>query len=117
MALIIACVLRRVHTPRLSIGKVQLGEVDAHHVRNVLRLTEGSEVEMFDDAGLTAIGRITQCDRKSVVVEVNDVALPFASRELIIASAIPKGERADWMIEKLGEVGVARFVPLITARS
>ncbi len=36
---------------------------------------------------------------------------------LTIASAIPKGERADWMIEKLSELGVARLVPLKTERS
>src|SRR5262249_28805891 len=29
----------------------------------------------------------------------------------------PKGERADWMIEKLGELGVNRFIPLAAARS
>jgi 16S rRNA (uracil1498-N3)-methyltransferase len=36
---------------------------------------------------------------------------------VIIASAVPKGDRADWMIEKLSELGVSRFIPLATARS
>jgi 16S rRNA (uracil1498-N3)-methyltransferase len=35
----------------------------------------------------------------------------------MIASALPKGDRADFLIEKLTELGVTRFVPLITVRS
>jgi 16S rRNA (uracil1498-N3)-methyltransferase len=30
---------------------------------------------------------------------------------------VPKGERADWMVEKLSEVGCAAFVPLVADRS
>jgi 16S rRNA (uracil1498-N3)-methyltransferase len=38
-------------------------------------------------------------------------------REIILATAVPKGDRFGWMIEKATELGVARFVPLITERS
>ncbi len=34
-----------------------------------------------------------------------------------MASAIPKGDRLDFLIEKLTELGVSRFVPLIAERS
>jgi 16S rRNA (uracil1498-N3)-methyltransferase len=34
-----------------------------------------------------------------------------------VAAAVPKGERADWMVEKLSELGADAFIPLITARS
>ena len=34
-----------------------------------------------------------------------------------VAAAVPKGERADWMVEKLSELGTAAFVPLAAARS
>ena len=40
--------------------------------------------------------------------------LPFP---LVVASALPKADRADFLVEKLTELGVTRFVPLITARS
>jgi 16S rRNA (uracil1498-N3)-methyltransferase len=33
-----------------------------------------------------------------------------------VASSIPKGGRADWMVEKLSELGAAALVPLTTAR-
>jgi 16S rRNA (uracil1498-N3)-methyltransferase len=35
---------------------------------------------------------------------------------LTLAVAVPKGERADWMVEKLSELCVWRFIPLSTDR-
>ena len=46
---------------------------------------------------------------------LHDVAQPGV--ELTIAAAVPKGDRADWMIEKLCELGVTAFIPLEAARS
>jgi 16S rRNA (uracil1498-N3)-methyltransferase len=36
---------------------------------------------------------------------------------LTLATAIPKGDRCDWLIEKATELGVNRLIPLITERS
>src|SRR5205823_11871495 len=99
MALIIGRVLRRVHTPRLTTGEIRLGKADAHHVRNVLRLKTGDELELFDDAGSTATGHIVRCDADALIVGVGEVRAPIESCELIIASAIVTGVRADWLIE------------------
>jgi 16S rRNA (uracil1498-N3)-methyltransferase len=51
------------------------------------------------------------------VVAVEEIQTQRTGLALTIASAVPKGARADWMIEKLSELGVARFVPLMTQRS
>jgi 16S rRNA (uracil1498-N3)-methyltransferase len=37
--------------------------------------------------------------------------------ELVVAAPIPKGDRAQFLIEKLTELGVTRFFPLRTTRS
>jgi 16S rRNA (uracil1498-N3)-methyltransferase len=113
-------VARRVHTTApLRAGEIVLGEREAHHVRDVLRLGAGDAVEVFDDAGAVAPGTIVSCDAGGVVVRVDDVTGddPGAAVALTIASAVPKGDRADWMVEKLSELGVARFIPLAAARS
>ena len=111
--------LRRIHTPALRAGEtVALDPAAAHHARDVLRLTIGTEVELFDDAGATAVGRISDAGPRGVMVVVDAVtSTTDAGPSLTIASAVPKGERADWMVEKLSELGVARFIPLAAARS
>jgi 16S rRNA (uracil1498-N3)-methyltransferase len=110
--------LRRVHVPTLRTGQIELDMASARHLRDVLRLTAGMEVEVFDDAGAVASATITRCD-EAVIVNIDAISAPADAnaREITIAAAVPKGERADWMIEKLSELGCARFIPLATARS
>ena len=109
--------LRRVHVPRLRADKIELPPAAGRHLRDVLRLAEGTAVEVFDDAGATAQGTIIALD-PTVIVRVERVApAKVAERQITIASAVPKGERTDWMIEKLSELGCHRFIPLATARS
>ena len=113
--------VRRIHTSTLRApGDLTLSEREAHHARDVLRLGSGDVVELFDDAGATARGTIVSSAPAGVVVRVEapsaamagDVAVRFT-----VAAAVPKGDRAEWMIEKLSELGAERFIPLATARS
>lgn len=108
---------RRVHVDRVTAGRVELPREQGHHLRNVLRLESGAAVELFDDDGRVGAGTIVSVD-EPLVVEVSHVAeRPEAKLTLTIAAAVPKGPRADWMIEKLSELGVDRFIPLSAARS
>jgi 16S rRNA (uracil1498-N3)-methyltransferase len=115
-------VVRRLHVPVLSVGRNTLGERQARHALDVLRLASGTTVELFDDAGHIATGELVIEDEMDVWVEVEALddgaaALRRPQVALTIASAVPKGERADWMIEKLSELGVAEFIPLAATRS
>jgi len=109
---------RRLHVRHLHVGNVQLPEAEAHHARDVLRMNELAIVELFDDAGQVARGKLSFDGQRGASVAVDAVHTPaVAPFQLTIAAAVPKGERADWMIEKLGELGVSRFIPLATERS
>lgn len=113
---IIGLVARRFPVAVLSVGVMQLDAAESHHARDVMRLGIGDEVELFDSQGQTASGKIVQVE-PAVGVQITAVAPPPARAQVIVASAVPKGNRADWMIEKLAEIGVTRFIPLQTARS
>jgi 16S rRNA (uracil1498-N3)-methyltransferase len=58
-------------------------------------------------------------DRHQVVLvaegpPITETSPPFS---VILATAIPKGERFDWLVEKATELGVDAFIPLVTERS
>jgi 16S rRNA (uracil1498-N3)-methyltransferase len=36
---------------------------------------------------------------------------------LTLATAVPKGDRFDWLVEKATELGVERLIPIVTERS
>ena len=49
---------------------------------------------------------------------MNDVSdIGELSDRLEVAAPLPKGDRAQFLVEKLTELGVTSFVPLKTARS
>jgi 16S rRNA (uracil1498-N3)-methyltransferase len=85
----------------------------------VLRLNVGDAVEVFDDAGRAAQATLFTVDPGEVTIDITQIAEQPARGgiEIAIATAVPKGDRADWMVEKLSELGVARFIPLMTERS
>jgi 16S rRNA (uracil1498-N3)-methyltransferase len=95
----------------------------AHHARAVLRLGDGAAVEVFDDAGNVASGTLAFDGARGAIVRVERIDLAAADAAAAeglrwsVAAAVPKGERADWMVEKLSELGCAAFIPLATARS
>jgi 16S rRNA (uracil1498-N3)-methyltransferase len=109
--------LRRAHVLSLKPGNLQLSERDSHHLRDVLRLRVEDEIELFDSVGRTATATVSQITGTVLTVRVNEIREAPGTRTLTLATALPKGERADWLVEKLSELGVYRFIPLQTERS
>jgi 16S rRNA (uracil1498-N3)-methyltransferase len=109
---------RRFHVPEVHVGSLTLPPESSHHAKKVLRLKVGDAVELFDDAGELGQGVIEDLSGNLVIVRVDSKARQERPGvEVHIASAIPKSTRADWMVEKLSELGVSRFTPLATERS
>jgi 16S rRNA (uracil1498-N3)-methyltransferase len=110
----------RFFTPDLlAVGEFVLTGSEAHHLANVRRFTTGDRVSLFNGDGREYPADVLAVSKKQVVLNVVSVAEP--QRELgfrlEIAAAMPKGDRGDFLIEKLTELGVTRFTPLDTARS
>ena len=91
----------------------------AHHASRVLRLREGSRVEIFDGNGNECHGAITELTGKRVVV--GKITLSNVSREsplkTLLAQALSSSEKMDWVIQKATELGVSEIQPLDTERS
>ena len=98
---------------------VDLAGGEAHHLRNVLRCRVGDFVSLFDGRGAEADAEIVRISKRSVTVEVRHrrSVSCHETQSLILATAVPKGDRFRWLVEKATELGVSRFIPLTTARS
>lgn len=91
---------------------------EAHHALHVLRLKTGDALRLTDGRGTIAEAVVAKAKRSSVEVEISESAFHERRESSVtVASAVPKGDRLKWMIEKLAELGVDRFVPLQTQRS
>lgn len=92
---------------------------EAHHLTKVRRAAVGSRVEVFNGRGLAFLAEVQQVARDQVLLRRLGEPLPNrrAPFSLTIATAVPKGDRFDWLVEKAVELGVDRLRPLRTARS
>jgi 16S rRNA (uracil1498-N3)-methyltransferase len=101
-----------------------LADEDAHHLGRVLRLRAGEEVVAADGRGRWA--RTTWQDGVALepvrgvpgvggdgTVQSERPAAPA----LTVAFAPVKGERPEWVVQKLTELGIDRIVPLLSERS
>jgi 16S rRNA (uracil1498-N3)-methyltransferase len=84
-----------------------------------LRAAVGDTVVIFVGKGTDAKAQIVSLSRHSVELRILET---HASAEcdglrVVLATAVPKGERFRWLVEKAVELGVRRIVPLDTARS
>lgn len=95
----------------LIANRVQPAPEVAHHLFRVLRLRDGASVTVSDGRGRW-LPTVVDGDalRANGPVESVDPGPPCR-----VAVAAPKGERFDWMVEKLTEVGVSDLT-LITSR-
>jgi 16S rRNA (uracil1498-N3)-methyltransferase len=103
----------------LQPGPVLLAGPEAHHLRTVSRLRPGDAVCLFNGDGHEYPARVVSLDRQGVELEVLRVESPRREHgfRLEVAAPLPKGDRAQFLLEKLTELGVTHFVPLRTARS
>jgi 16S rRNA (uracil1498-N3)-methyltransferase len=100
--------------PRLSLGRT-----DAHHLQAVLRVQEGTEVELFDGQGRVVRCRVTHCERNGLTLEHAGptVAIPAPPCRLTLCACVSKGKRMDWTLEKAVELGASQIIPILSGRS
>ncbi len=95
-------------------GIAVLDPQEAHHARRVLRLRDGDLVEVFDGRGTIGRGRI-ECKSNVAQVHIAQIeSQPPLMPSLEIAAAVPKGPRADHMVEQLSQLSVDRLTLLRT---
>jgi len=89
-----------------------LSDADAHHARSVLRLAD-DDVTVSDGAGAWRTCRIA---RDGALAPTGEVAHDPAPRwPLLVAFAPVKGERPEWTVQKLTELGIDVIVPIADA--
>jgi 16S rRNA (uracil1498-N3)-methyltransferase len=101
-----------------------VAEEDAHHLGRVLRLRPGEEVVASDGRGRWAR---TTWRGGPALERLHDApglggdgavqSEPPAAPALTVVFAPVKGERPEWVVQKLTELGIDRIVPLLSERS
>jgi 16S rRNA (uracil1498-N3)-methyltransferase len=90
----------------------------AHYLAQVLRMADGDSILLFDNQTGTWRGELTEVGKRRVTVTISDHLKPREDvPDLWLCVAPIKKPRFDSIAEKACELGVARFIPVRTARS
>ncbi|MEB2287242.1 MAG: 16S rRNA (uracil(1498)-N(3))-methyltransferase [Anaerolineae bacterium] len=98
---------------------VLLGGDVAHQLRHVLRLRPGARIVVLDDRGAEYEVALVSVENKQARGDIlaRRPASGEPSAQVTLAQAVLKKDNFEWVLQKGTEIGVARFVPLITART
>lgn len=119
--------LRRFRLQRAVVAGAapELAPAELEHALRVLRLAAGDRFEGLDGAGGAFEIEVERVERRGLALRLvrelarepepgqSGAALPWIE----VAASLPKGARAEELVGRLTQLGVARVVPLLCARS
>lgn len=91
----------------------ELAPKDLHHYRTVRRIDDGDPITISDGRGRWRFARFAE--RPEPDGEIT--AEPETASPCTVGFAPVKGERPEWVVQKLTELGVDTILPLQSARS
>ena len=89
-----------------------LDQPQSTHISKVLRLKLGNEIDVFDGKGSSAICKIVEINRSSIVLEKISEVKKLNPTHPKINAILPliKKDNLHFMLQKLTEVGVYEFI-------
>lgn len=104
--------------PETLLGEEVSLPLDVLHHLSVLRFRGGEEILLLDGTGFLCRCRIVSLGRKGGTARVTQ---RWREREsafpITLLQGVPKGDKMDLVLQKGTELGIARFVPVISGRS
>ncbi len=109
----------RVSSAELNSNELTLYGDRHHYLTRVLRVVVGTDVELFDGDGHSRTTLITKISAESVVLHAQSNVRVTHRDGVRLISIVPliKGDRMDWTISKLTELGVDVIAVVHTERT
>jgi len=104
-----------VTSPLATGAAVELGQEQAHYLKNVMRLGEGDAVALFNGGDGEFRARIESFGKRAASLFAEErLRTQQAEPDLWLVFAPIKRARIDYLIEKATELGASALVPIIT---
>lgn len=105
-----------IEAPPDSAGMALLGEDETHHMRDVMRLAPGDRVVLVDERGTRYEGAVHEFTRSGAIVRILATDPAPSRPSLVVAAAVIKGPRMDFIVEKAAELGATELRPIVCER-
>lgn len=108
-----------VNPAQISATRAVMEGAEASHLKNVMRLTQGETVCLVDGSGLEYLALIDRLSPGRVELSINDrkPSAGISPIRIHAAQGYLKDKKMDRVVRQLSELGVARFIPIISERA
>ncbi len=89
--------------------EITLEGFEHKHIKQVMRLDVGNEIEVTDGKGNLALAKICVCEKSSTTVEITTLTFFPKEHDLILLQAMPKASKLDLILEKGVELGLTEI--------
>ena len=107
-----------VDRPLAGLPEIRIDGAQAHYLIAVMRVKVGIRLKLFDDISGEWLAEVMQIGKRDLTAKL---VAHLRSRETVpdlwLAAAPIRRARYDWVAEKACELGVARFIPVLTRRA
>jgi 16S rRNA (uracil1498-N3)-methyltransferase len=98
-------------------GLAIIDGAELHHLRDVMRLREGASIALIAADHVEHLARIERFEEGRAILRVEKTQRLVETPSLLLAAAIIKGPRMDFIVEKAAELGVTELWPMLCGRS
>jgi 16S rRNA (uracil1498-N3)-methyltransferase len=105
-------------TPLDGLAELRIDGAQAHYLISVMRVKVGTRIKLFDDISGEWLAEVAMLGKRDLIVTMLGHLRPRETvPDLWLAAAPIRRARYDWVAEKACELGVARFIPVLTRRA
>ncbi|ADC50725.1 RNA methyltransferase, RsmE [Alkalihalophilus pseudofirmus OF4] len=92
---------------------------DVKHIARVMRMQEGEEIIVSNNAGRTVLAKLKKLSESDIQAEVLEELDPKTELpiKVTVAQGLPKGDKLELITQKGTELGVSCFQPFQASRS
>lgn len=80
-----------------------------HHLMHVMRTEVGEQVEVINGMGQLAVAHLSSIEKKRAILSIKEVQTVPQETPLILAQAIPRINRLEYILEKGTELGMTEI--------
>ena len=108
-----------ISTSDIKDDHVRLSPEQSHQVQHVLRLEAGDTIVVLDDTGTEYDVTLKTVDKRQTIGQVTNSqpARGEPTAQVTLFQSMLMREKFEWVLQKGTEIGIARFAPVLTARS
>ena len=89
---------------------------DLNHIKNVLRLNVGDQIEVFDSTQKAYLCDLEEFNREFILGKITSEIKKHTEPvvKITLAQCLLKGKKMDFVVQKAVELGVEQVIPVVS---